>query len=608
MILLELLSDEGSIPSASTNLIEECNATMRLRLSLAVIVAGVLGAHASGASALTFTRHPWLNIQTTTSILIAWQTDLVASSRVLYSPEPVDWDNASEATQSGDVLNHAVSLTGLSPGTTYRYKVVSNADTLDAGTFRTAPDADGPYRFLAFGDLGRATNAQKLIAALVDSLNADFAILTGDIIYESGEAQNFTPYYFDIYRETLQHIPFYPCLGNHDNNPPSYGIPYVNTYYLPTNYPTAPERSYSFDYGNAHFVSIEVTIENNAPDAAMTSWLDADLAASTKQWKFVFFHVPMYSNLGAHGDDPTIAAGLEPILQARGVDMVFQGHNHYYTRTYPVAAGAAVDQGQDPNYLNPTGPIYIVAGGGGRALYDLTPLSSPEVISEKAFHVASIDVDGDLLTLRAVGMDGTVFDTMTLRKSTPTAIEVAAFTAAADPEGVRLRWQAAGTASSPVFFNVYRAPAGSEDGARLNAAPLSGGPHFNYLDRTATAGTTYRYRLGLIESGVERITGWIEGTAGRPFRFSLGPPRPNPSGGATQITFTLSRSSATMVRIVDVSGRAVRTMNLGTMPPGQHRIYWDGRDDRGRAVSSRRYFVVLRAEEDEARTPLTLVR
>ncbi len=580
---------------------------MRLRLSLAVIVAGVLGAHAPGASALTFTRHPWLNIQTTTSILIAWQTDLVGSSRVLYGPEPVDWDNPSEATQSGDVINHAVSLTGLSPGTTYRYKVVSNADTLDAGTFRTAPDVDGPYRFLAFGDVGTATPQQRLIAARVDTLNADFAILTGDIIYESGEPWNFTPYYFDIYRPTLKRIPFYPSLGNHDRYYDG-GISYVNTFHLPTNFPTAPERCYSFDYGNAHFVAIELTFENNAPDPIMTAWLDADLAASTKKWKFVFFHVPMYSNEGSHGGDAIIAAGLDPIFQARGVDMVFQGHNHFYTRTYPIASGTAVDQAQDPNYMNPAGPIYIVTGGAGRALRTLTTMGPHEVVSQSRFHTTVVDLDGDSLRLQAVGIDGTVFDTVTLRKSTPTAIEVAAFTAAADPDGVRLRWQAAGTASGPVFFNVYRAPAGSEDGARLNAASLSGGPHFSYLDRTATSGTTYRYRLGLIESGVERLTGWIEGTAGRTLRFSLGRPRPNPAGGAAQITFTLSRSSATKVRSVDVSGRAVRTIDLGTMPPGQHRIHWDGRDDRGRAVSSRRYFVVLRAEEDEARMPLTIVR
>jgi hypothetical protein len=581
---------------------------MRLRLSLAVIVAGVLGAHASQAPALTFTRHPWLNIQTTTSMLIAWQTDVASTSRVLYGPQPVDWDNAQEATQTGNVIDHAVTLTGLTPGTTYRYKVVSDADTLDAGQFRTAPDADRPFRFLAFGDLGTATPDQKLMAARVDSLNADLAILTGDIIYDVGDAGAFSPNYFDIYRETLKRIPFYPCLGNHDNNPPNYGIPYVNTFYLPTNYPTAPERCYSFDYGSAHFVAIEVTIENNSPDPLMTAWLDADLAASAKKWKFVFFHVPMYSNEGAHGGDPTIAAGLEPIFQARGVDMVFQGHNHFYTRTYPIAAGAAVDQAQEPSYFNPAGPIYIVAGGGGRVLYDLAPLGPLEVVSEKVFHVASIDVDGDSLTLRAVAEDGTVFDTMTLRKSTPTAIEVAAFTAAADPEGVRLRWQAAGTASGPVFFNVYRAPSGSEDAARLNGASLSGGPHFDYLDRTAVSGATYRYRLGLVESGVERVTGWIQGTAGMPFRFRLDRPRPNPTGGVTQIMFTLSRGSATKVRIVDVSGRSVRTMDLGMVPPGQHRIYWDGRDDRGRQVSSQRYFVVLQTDRTEARTPLTLVR
>src|SRR5688572_263818 len=580
---------------------------MRLRLSLAVILAGVLGAHASEAQALTFTRHPWLNIQTTTSILIAWQTDLAGSSKVLYGEEPVDWDDASEATQAGDVVDHAVTLNGLTAGTTYRYKVVSNADTLDGGTFRTAPGVDGHNRFLVFGVLGMATPPQKLVAAREDSLNADFAILTGHIIYPNGEAANFTPFYFDIYRPTLKRIPFYPALGNHDNY--IYGAaPYVNTFYLPTNYPTAPERSYSFDYGNAHFTAIEVITDDLTPSPTMTAWLDADLAATTKKWKFVYFHVPMYSNGGGHGGDAIITAALEPILQARGVDMVFTGHNHFYTRTYPIASGAAVDQEQDPDYTNPRGPIYIVAGGGGRVLYTLTPFAPFEVTSEYAYHVAWVEVNGDSLGLRAIGTDGAVFDAMTLRKSTPTAVEVAAFTAATDPDGVRLRWHAAGSSSGPVSFHVYRAALGSEDGTRLNTAPLFGGPHFDYLDRTATPGRSYRYRLGLVESGVETLTGWIDGTAGSPYRFALGRPRPNPSGGSAEIGFTLSRASTARVRIVDVSGRTVRTIELGTLGVGPHRIRWDGRDNAGRQVSSRRYFVVLQAEGGEARTPLTLLR
>lgn len=434
MVLLDPLSDEGSIPSASTIfnprsfaagvlfILRIMNVAHR-HLWSALVLAGVLAAAAPCAEAVVFTRHPWLSLQTTTSMRIAWQTDVASTGRVLYGPHPVsDWGAASTATQSGTSADHAVSIAGLTPSTRYRYKVISDADTLDGGSFQTAPVTAEPFRFLAFGDLGTATPDQRLIAARADSLNADLAILTGDIIYPSGEWYNFTPYYFDIYRPTLKRIPFYPVLGNHDTYSDG-GASFVSIFHLPTNFASGPERSYSFDYSNAHFAAIEVVNENVAPPAAALAWLDADLAASTQFWKFVFFHVPMYSNGGGHGGDPAIAASLGPILQARGVDMVFQGHNHFYTRTYPIISDTAVDQVQEPTYFNPHGPIYVVAGGGGRALYALTAPVSYEVLSRSIFHLASVDVAGDSLTLRAIQEDGTVFDMMTLRKGTPTHAE-----------------------------------------------------------------------------------------------------------------------------------------------------------------------------------------
>jgi calcineurin-like phosphoesterase family protein/flagellar hook capping protein FlgD/purple acid phosphatase-like protein len=491
----------------------------------ALSAAGALAASAPAAHAVVFTRHPWLSLQTPTSMLVAWQTDLASSSRVLYGPDPVaDWSAASAATQAGTTLDHAVSLTGLTPATRYRYRVISDADTLDAGSFRTAPGLPEPFRFLVFGDIGTATPDQKLIAARVDTLNADLAILPGDIIYDNGEPWNFTPYYFDIYRPTLKRIPFYPVLGNHDTYYDG-GATFVGEFHLPANFASGPERSYSFDYSNAHFAAIEVVNENVAPPAAAVAWLDADLAASQKTWKFVYFHVPMYSNGGGHGGDASVAASLEPIFQARGVDMVFQGHNHFYTRTYPISAGQAVDQVQEPAYTNAHGPVYVVAGGGGRALYGLTAPASYEALSRSIYHVVAMDVAGDSLTLRAIQEDGTVFDSMTLRKETPTNAE--------DPP----------------------------------EEPAAGAPVF----------------------AIQR-------------------PRPNPAGGFADLRFTLSRSAAATLRIVDATGRLVRAIELGELDPGEHSWRWDGRDDRGRQAASGRYFVELRAGARRARTPLTLLR
>jgi flagellar basal-body rod modification protein FlgD len=47
-----------------------------------------------------------------------------------------------------------------------------------------------------------------------------------------------------------------------------------------------------------------------------------------------------------------------------------------------------------------------------------------------------------------------------------------------------------------------------------------------------------------------------------------------------------------MVRLAidDVTGRCVRRLELGALEPGQHRVAWDGKDDRGRRVPNGVYY------------------
>ena len=573
-----------------------------------ILVAALIAASAAPAQALTLTRHPWISLQTPTSVLIAWQTDAPAPGKVLYAENPLlGWSEASHAPPN--TVDHAVPLSGLAPETYYFYRIVSGTDTLTTlDYFHTAPLVTTPFRFLAFGDLGARTAAQFDIAARIDTLNADLAILTGDIIYELGEAQNFTPQYFDVYRKTIRRIPFYPSLGNHD----CYTLNcqgYLDAYYLPSNNPAGTERYYSFDYANAHFVALEVITENTTPSTAMMAWLDQDLAATDKDWKFVYFHVPMYSNPAVHGDDAVIAAALGPIFESRGVDVVFQGHNHYYTRTYPIDGGTVVDQAQEPDYLNPSAPIYVMTGGGGKTLYSLvTPWLPYEAFSKSAYHVTVVDVDDHTLSLTAVERDGTVMDAMTITKDIPTAVEVTVFEAVGDADGVRVRWRASGALANAAF-HVYRARTVGGSAERLTRdGPLIGGPDFEYLDRSAEPGVPFAYRLGVIEDGVETPTGWIQGVRGGPYRFALGRPRPNPARGESEIPVMLASPSSVRVRIVDIHGRLVREIAAGTLGAGPNSLHWDGIDDRGNAAPSGVYFATVRAGSDAARARLTLLR
>ena len=84
---------------------------------------------------------------------------------------------------------------------------------------------------------------------------------------------------------------------------------------------------------------------------------------------------------------------------------------------------------------------------------------------------------------------------------------------------------------------------------------------------------------------------------------------PNPSGGgATRLSFQLSRSGSVTFAIMGVDGRALRTVPATVYAPGQHSIEWDGRDDDGRMVAPGVYFAIARTPDGEKITRIARLR
>ncbi len=73
-----------------------------------------------------------------------------------------------------------------------------------------------------------------------------------------------------------------------------------------------------------------------------------------------------------------------------------------------------------------------------------------------------------------------------------------------------------------------------------------------------------------------------------PNPFSLAPVAP-----ATQIRFALPQPVRISVRIYNALGQTVRTLFDGAKSAGAHELLWDGRNDRGRLVSSGLYWLRL---------------
>lgn len=71
-----------------------------------------------------------------------------------------------------------------------------------------------------------------------------------------------------------------------------------------------------------------------------------------------------------------------------------------------------------------------------------------------------------------------------------------------------------------------------------------------------------------------------------PLQTGLSNPYPNPFNPRLYIPFELATAANVSFQIYNPRGQTVRRFDLGTKGAGPHRVEWDGRDDRGQALSS----------------------
>lgn len=393
----------------------QCAAMLTLATSL---VAGAScnssgGGGGSGAPPVqAVVRGPQVALVGETSVTLAWTTALPSDGAVQYGVAPA---LDQEASSAGPMVEHVVDLAGLLPDELYQYKIVVDG-TPEAATrtFKTLSlDAAAPLRIVVFGDTGQGTVAQTTIAARVLAAAPDLVLHTGDVAYDSGTASQLNSRYFTPYEDLVDHIPFYPSLGNHDVRTGN-GRPFLDALVLPRNSADGTERYYSFDAGGVHMVALNSNA-SLSPGSPQRSWLEGDLAANTSTWTFVYFHHPPYSS-SSHGSSLSVRDNLRPVFDAAKVDVVFNGHDHDYERTHVLRDDTPQDTADTTRYLDPNGTIYIVTGGGGSSLY---PAGSSwfTVTSTSTHHFLQVDVAGSSLELRCVGEDGAILDTVSIDKT-----------------------------------------------------------------------------------------------------------------------------------------------------------------------------------------------
>ena len=320
-------------------------------------LAGLSRLIATSASAQTLSRGPFIQNPDalTTTMTIVWWTDTVGDSTVEYgttlalgSSKNVAQAGSCEIGTAGTC--HTVQITGLTPNTKYFYQLKTNGVVvLASGSsvyFRTfmAPSDTSDLHFTVVGDWGAGSSATTNVANNQNATDPPLIVTVGDNAYENGTLSDWdnnaiVPAYEN---SILRRAVFMTVLGNHDLN--DVGASnwassiQIHMFAMPRNAtPGQEERYYSFDQGDAHFV----VLDSNPPAVAatQTNWLAADLAATTRKWKFVFFHHTPYScatGFAALGSSLNVRSAWGPLFEQYGVDVVFDGHDHSYERSMPV--------------------------------------------------------------------------------------------------------------------------------------------------------------------------------------------------------------------------------------------------------------------------------
>ncbi len=372
---------------------------------LSAVVPIVAPAHAD------FTRQPYLQNVTSTSAVIMWESNVGGEAVVQFgrSPEtgrtivadPIELKLSDEQRRTDeryvpppvDAHVYEVPLTGLEPGTQVFYRVRCGGAESELRSFRTAPRRQRPFTFVAYGDSRSNPGVHGRIAARIAEADPALILHTGDLVGTGVDYSLWTREFFEPLADLISRVPIWPVIGNHEAD----GINFENLFSLP-----GDERTYSFDYGNAHFVALDSL---SAPAPALLDWLRADLAASRADWKFVYYHVPTY-NAGGHAS----AWGrdvLPAILRAGRVDIVFAGHSHVYERTKPLRPS---DRAQDQ-------PVtHIVTGGGGANLYDLKD-ANYLAANAKSHHICVVRIEGRRLTMTVRDVDDNEIDSLVIDKA-----------------------------------------------------------------------------------------------------------------------------------------------------------------------------------------------
>ena len=260
--------------------------------------------------------------------------------------------------------SNKVTVTGLKENSTYYYTFRTNG--IDSVPVKYATKSFSSLKILFVGDpqIGASTGQTvstgdklestseqntaarndaynwnaTLNTALQVNPNINFVISAGDQINKNVngiDPGNEVEYAGFLSPPALKGLPLATTIGNHDATNKSYSFHFNNPNpFTEEKSPSAAGNGYYYTYGSALFIVLNTNNYNCADHEALIQ--KAVKANPNTRWRIVTFHQDIYGSGADHSESDGMAlrTQLTPIMDKYDIDVVLQGHDHSYSRSY----------------------------------------------------------------------------------------------------------------------------------------------------------------------------------------------------------------------------------------------------------------------------------
>lgn len=252
--------------------------------------------------------------------------------------------------------SHKVLATGLTPATTYSFRVGNENGWSEIGSFTTAStqyDEKEGFSFIYITDTQAQNDemfdvSQKTVhAAQAKVPEASFVLVNGDLVETSGANNSEWEHeqWFATMQDVWMNYPLVVAQGNHDTSTNSNFAWHFNTdrsFNETSPVPTAMEGTvYSFVQGDALFMVINYEdYKKEGYFTALADWMRKQVNDNKDvKWRIATFHKNMFTGSRSHqsdSDGKLVRENMLPVFDELDLDVALQGHDHIYEVIGPV--------------------------------------------------------------------------------------------------------------------------------------------------------------------------------------------------------------------------------------------------------------------------------